>query len=128
MFLTQNFFDPNIFLTQNFFDPNVFLIHIFLPNFFWPKKFFDPKNFFNPKDFLIQISLFQIYFSYGHNSSKPVPSLCYRSRINTYLFISEVSWDRSHLCMKTVFNHKYSYFQSEIKPIDDGIGPILPSN
>ena len=45
----------------------------------------------------------------------------------TYLFLScRGTGPMSHLYMKTVFYHKYTCFQSEIKPIVDGTGPILP--
>ena len=65
-------------------------------------------------------------FQYGHNSGKPVPSLCHRSRKNTYLFISEASLDRSHLYKKTVFKQKYTSFSLKLSQLITGLVPYFP--
>ena len=67
-----------------------------------------------------------IKFVIGHNSAKPVPVLCHQSRKNTYLFISEASWDRSHLCKKTVFKQKYTSFSLKVSQLITGLVPYFP--
>ena len=46
--------------------------------------------------------------------------------IGPNLFFSEVSWDRSHLCKKTVFKHKYTCFSLKLSQLMIGLAPNFP--